>query len=91
MTGLTEGTRVKVTKINDGDAFFGEPIGNAFLGKPAIVVAHYPDEEHEHEGNGLRGGCSIDFDKSLNEILADNPFHQDDHFMVFADVDLEVL
>lgn len=91
MTELTEGTRVRVTKINDGDSFFGEPCSEAFLGKPAVVIRHYPDMEHEHEGNGLRGACSIDFDTPLNEILADKSFPEDDHFMVFADVDLEVL
>lgn len=87
------GTRVKVTKILDGDCYFGEEDGLKMIGLPATLLAHYPDDDQEDGSSGTRGGCSVEFDKTLSEIFGLNDFDYlpGDNMMVFADVELEVI
>lgn len=88
---IADGTRVIVTKIHDEDCYFGEPDAHKLLNEPATVVSHFPDADQESGSSGTRGGCTLDYDKTMGDIFGYEATIIDDHCMVFADVELEVI
>jgi hypothetical protein len=88
---IPDGTRVKMVKVHEGDCYFEEPDVHKIIGEPAVVVSHFPDELQEEGTNGTRGGCTLDYDKTMGQIFGYEATILDDHCMVFADVELEVI
>jgi hypothetical protein len=88
---IAYGTRVRVIKVHEGDCYYGEKDFDKFMKEPATVVSHLPDDLQEDNESGTRGGCTLDFDKSMAEIFGFKDIILDDHCMVFADVELEVI
>jgi hypothetical protein len=86
---IKEGSRVRITKICEDDAFFGQECGEMFIGEQGVMISHYPNDDQECGSSGTRGGCVIKLDREIDIILGLSKQLPDDRILVMADVEIE--